>query len=97
LARWANRAPAAEVTRPRLIEGTYTVTVRDTSTKHSFQLTRSSNIFPVNRDRGAVIRQSGVRFTGTRTWTVSLDAGRYLYVSAGPTGTRKAFDVLAPG
>ena len=71
--------------------------MRDTSTKHSFQLTRNSNIFPVSKDRGAVIRQSGNRFTGTRTWTVSLKSGRYLYVSDGLRGTRKTFDVLAPG
>ena len=80
-----------------LIEGAYTVIVRDMSTKHSFQLTRSSNIFPVSKDRGAVIRRSGTRFTGTRRWTVRLTSGRYLYVSDGLGGTRKVFDVLAPG
>jgi len=80
-----------------LIAGTYALTVRDSSPKHSFQLTKSNHIYPVGADRGAVIHQSGIRFTGARRWAVRLRAGRYLYVSKGFGGTRRAFDVLAPG
>jgi hypothetical protein len=80
-----------------LIAGTYTLTVRDRSRKHSFQLTKSNYVYPVGADRGAVIHQSGISFTGARTWAVRLRPGRYLYVSQGLGGTRSAFDVLAPG
>ena len=49
--------------------GTYTITVRDRSNIHNFHLKGSG----VNKD-------SGVKPVGTKTWTVTLRKGTYVYV-----------------
>jgi plastocyanin len=49
--------------------GAYTVTVRDRSTIHNFFLKGPG-----------VTRNSGVAFTGTRTWNVTLRRGKYTFV-----------------
>lgn len=71
-----------------LVEGTYTVTVRDASARHSFRLAGTG-----------LDRRTGVRFKGTKTWTVRLrgTVGSYTYASDGPGGTSRSFAVLIPG
>lgn len=71
-----------------LVEGTYTVAVRDASARHSFRLSGAG-----------LDRRSGLRFTGTRTWRVTLrgEIGSYTYASDGPRGTSRRFSVLVPG
>jgi plastocyanin len=60
-------AAGAKVTR--LKAGTYRITVRDRASFHNFHL------------RGPGLnRRTGVEFVGTRTWTVTLRAGRYSYI-----------------
>jgi hypothetical protein len=49
--------------------GAYTVTVRDRSTIHNFFLKGPG-----------VTRNSGVAFSGTRTWNVTLRRGKYTFV-----------------
>ncbi len=53
----------------RLKAGKYTITVRDRSNIHNFHLKGLG----VNKD-------SGVKFVGTKTWTVTLRKGTYVYV-----------------
>lgn len=60
----------ASGTRVRVLKpGAYTITVRDRSNIHNFHLKGPG----VNKD-------SGVTVVATRTWTVRLRAGRYVYV-----------------
>ena len=66
--------------------GSYTVTVRDTSARHSFVLTGP-----------AVQRSTGARFTGTRRWTAKLRHGVHRFTVMGPAGSRRHFEVVAPG
>ena len=49
--------------------GKYTIVVRDKSAIHNFHLKGAG----VNKD-------SGVRFVGTKKWTVRLKAGKYTFV-----------------
>jgi plastocyanin len=49
--------------------GTYTITVQDKSSIHDFHLTGPG-----------VNDKTGVGFTGTKTWTVTLKKGTYRYV-----------------
>jgi hypothetical protein len=55
----------------RLPAGRYRIVVRDRSRRHNFRLTGPG-----------VGRATGVRFTGTVTWTLNLRAGAYRYFSA---------------
>jgi len=71
--------------------GTYTLTIRDTSATHGFQLSGTP-------DRGRfAARTTGLRFKGTVTWTVKLRAGFYTYAAKGPRTVAKEFPVLSPG
>lgn len=54
----------------KLAPGAYTITVRDRSTIHNFFL----------RAPGGLTRNSGVAFTGTRTWNVTLRRGKATFV-----------------
>lgn len=54
----------------KLAPGAYTITVRDRSTIHNFFL----------RAPGGLTRNSGVAFTGTRTWNVRLRRGKATFV-----------------
>jgi plastocyanin len=53
----------------KLAPGAYTITVRDRATIHNFFLKGPG-----------VARNSGVAFTGTRTWNVTLRRGKYTFV-----------------
>ena len=53
----------------KLKHGAYVIKVADKSSIHNFHL------------KGAgVDKKTGVSFTGTKTWTVTLKAGKYTYV-----------------
>ena len=53
----------------KLKHGTYIFKIADKSSIHNFHL------------KGAgVDKKTGVSFTGTKTWTVTLKAGKYTYV-----------------
>jgi plastocyanin len=61
---------AAGTRATRVKAGRYRITVRDVSRARNFHLVGPG-----------VNRRTGVAFTGTATWTVSLKAGRYTYRS----------------
>lgn len=69
-------------------EGTYIVRVRDASPKHGFRLTSGRHV------RTKVDRRTGMRFTGTVTWSVQLHPGNYAYSSVGHP-VRKPLGVLS--
>jgi hypothetical protein len=75
-----------------LAAGTYTLTVRDTSARHGFQLAVVAPLGP-----GFVTRTTGLRFRGTVTWTVKLPAGWYRVAAKGPRTVGREFPVLSPG
>lgn len=60
-------ASGAKVTKLRT--GSYTITVRDRSSIHNFALKGPG-----------VTKDSGIMFVGTKTWTVKLKAGKYIFV-----------------
>ena len=64
------------------VPGTVVVTVRDRSAKDGFRLAGPG-----------VARSTGVRFTGTVSWTVTLRAGKYSYGSIKLPGRRRTFTV----
>jgi plastocyanin len=54
----------------KLKHGTYVIKVADKSSIHNFHL----------KGPGGVNKSTGVAFVGTKTWTVTLKAGKYTYV-----------------
>lgn len=54
----------------KLAPGAYTITVRDRSSIHNFAL----------KGPGRVSKKTGIAFTGTQTWNVTLRKGRYTFV-----------------
>ena len=69
-----------------LVEGIYSVTVRDASAKYGFRFAGPG-----------VDRHSGIAFKGTRSWTVNLRGGLYTYASEGPGRNGRRLWVLTPG
>jgi hypothetical protein len=68
----------------RLKAGRYRITVRDVSAAENFHLSGPG-----------VNRRTGVAFKGTRTWTVSLRAGRYTYRSDASKNVKGSLVVTA--
>jgi hypothetical protein len=66
--------------------GRYTVRVRDGSARRDFHLVGAG-----------VDRRTGLAFTGTTSWPVSLKQGTYRYRSDRPRATARSFVVLTPG
>ncbi len=62
--------------------GTYVITVSDRSTKDGFRLSGPG-----------VIRSTGLRFTGSAKWTVTLRVGTYVFGSSSVPKLRRTFTV----
>jgi hypothetical protein len=65
--------------------GSYRVVVKD--------LTKSDNF---HLKGGAVNKRTGVKFKGTKTWTLSLGAGSYTYRSDAHPKLKRTFKVVKP-
>jgi hypothetical protein len=65
--------------------GTYRVVVKDMTTADNFHL-----------KGGAVNKRTGVRFKGTKTWTLKLGEGSYSYRSDAHPKLRRGFKVIKP-
>jgi hypothetical protein len=63
---------------------TYTVVVRDRSTRQNFHL-----VYP----DPTLSRKTGLKFVGTVTWKLRLSPGRYRYLSDAKPSLRRSFRV----
>jgi hypothetical protein len=74
-----------------LVEGTYTIVVRDRSARHAFRLTGTPYW------GSSLRRNTGIRFKGTVSWKVKLRPGFYGYASSARSGRQERFTVLDQG
>lgn len=67
-----------------LVAGTFKLAVTDTSSSDGFRLSGPG-----------ITRSTGVRFTGTTTWTLSLKAGTYTYASLEHPKSKHTFRIAS--